>query len=57
MNDRQGENSTTATECPNCKGLGMAWYWRTYGDRQYHGEYFEKCETCYGKKVVDHDGR
>lgn len=30
----------------------MAWYYRTYGDVQYHGEYFEECHMCFGKKRI-----
>lgn len=32
--------------CSICHGVGAAEQWRTYGDRQYHGWYFEDCERC-----------
>lgn len=39
--------------CPTCNGAGKAWQWRNYGDRQYHGEYFERCDFCGGTGTVD----
>ena len=32
--------------CSICAGAGMAWQHRTYGDQQYHGQYFEDCDRC-----------
>ena len=33
-------------DCPICHGEGMASQYRSYGDPQYHGEYFENCDRC-----------
>ena len=45
-------------ECPNCKGVGKAWQWRSYGDQQYHGDYYEKCDRCDGAgKLLDEQPR
>lgn len=47
-------DKTTEAECQTCKDTGMAWQWRTYGDRQYHGYYYEPCDDCArGKEIAE----
>ncbi len=43
---------SAVVDCPTCKGVGKKWQYRTYGDQQYHGHYFERCDDCAGTGKV-----